>query len=230
MYPVPHLRTGSRRSKWGMQTEPGTPPPTSKQAIWSLVLGVLGIFCLWMLGSIPAIVLGGLAIRKINASHGSLGGRGLAVAGICTGSVGVLTGAVSAIIAVSILLPALNMERQQAEVTLNEARIRDLTTACLAYTMDHGGSFPADLETLVGEDYLENEDTLLWRGGSESEGKPYRYFAVGEITGIQSPDTTPLVATPEPLHGRRVVGFCDTHVESVTEEEYQTRFGERSGP
>lgn len=61
-------------------------------AIWSLTLGILSNTCLWILGSIPAILLGIVAIRKIDASAGAQKGRGLAIAGIVTGGVGFIGG------------------------------------------------------------------------------------------------------------------------------------------
>ncbi len=58
----------------GKKTPPG--------AVWSLVLGILSLFCLWLLGSIPAIILGALSIKKAKANPETVGGEGLALAGI----------------------------------------------------------------------------------------------------------------------------------------------------
>lgn len=85
-------------------------PPDSKakvstQAIWSLVLGILSITCLWILGSIPAIILGILAIKNIDRSGGRLAGRGLAVGGIATGGVGVFFGIVTFGFVAAVTLP-----------------------------------------------------------------------------------------------------------------------------
>ena len=56
---------------------------TSQLAIWSLVLGCVGIFC-WGLATIPAIILGhmGLSATKKNPE---LKGRGMALAGMILG-------------------------------------------------------------------------------------------------------------------------------------------------
>ena len=61
---------------------PTTEAKTSSLALWSLVLGILSITCLWLLGSIPAIILGILAIKKIDGSGGTLKGRGMGIAGM----------------------------------------------------------------------------------------------------------------------------------------------------
>ena len=58
---------------------------TSGEAIASLVTGIFWIFGLL---SIAAIVLGMRALRTIEASDGAIGGRGLAIAGIAIGVAG----------------------------------------------------------------------------------------------------------------------------------------------
>lgn len=59
---------------------------TNGFAIASLVLGIVW---LWGLGSVLALVFGYLAKSQIDESRGAQGGRGLAVAGIVLGWVGV---------------------------------------------------------------------------------------------------------------------------------------------
>ena len=80
----------------------------SEQAVWSLVLGILSNTCLWILGSIPAIILGVLALKKIDQSEGKLTGRGLAISGIVTGSVGVIVGIVLPLILVGMTTAPVN--------------------------------------------------------------------------------------------------------------------------
>ena len=58
-------------------------------AIASLVLGLLS-FCLSVFTGIPAIILGPLSLRAIKRSGGRVSGKGMAIAGIATGSIGVL--------------------------------------------------------------------------------------------------------------------------------------------
>lgn len=68
----------------------GTPPPygaapvgTNKKAIWSLVLGLLGILCCGFVAGIPAIILARSAKREIAATGQD--GAGLATAGLVLG-------------------------------------------------------------------------------------------------------------------------------------------------
>lgn len=65
---------------------------TESSAIVSLVLGIAGIFVIPLILSIPAIIVGKSAQRKIEASGGTLGGAELAKAGIITGWIGVVLG------------------------------------------------------------------------------------------------------------------------------------------
>ena len=72
---------------------PESPPAAASDlngyAIASLVLGVAGLLGLFLVGPVLALVFGYSARRDIDASGGRQGGRGLAVAGIVLGWVGV---------------------------------------------------------------------------------------------------------------------------------------------
>ncbi len=74
------------------QSSPGSvqqAPPTSNLAIISLVAGVLGFTLFPVAGSIIAVITGYLARKEIQESAGTLGGDGLALAGLILGWVGV---------------------------------------------------------------------------------------------------------------------------------------------
>jgi len=55
------------------------------KAIWALVLGILGLVCCGLVGGIPAIILGNMAKKEIDAGQGT--GRGMAQAGFILGIV-----------------------------------------------------------------------------------------------------------------------------------------------
>jgi uncharacterized membrane protein len=61
---------------------------TNGLAIASMVLGILWV---WWIGSVFALVLGLIALSQIEASQGRQTGRGMAIAGIVLGLVGVAT-------------------------------------------------------------------------------------------------------------------------------------------
>jgi len=64
-------------------------PKTEKLAIWSLVLGILGLMCFTIFTGIPGVICGHKALSKIKRSSGALEGQGLAVAGLITGYLGI---------------------------------------------------------------------------------------------------------------------------------------------
>ena len=56
-------------------------------AIWALVLGLLSPLCCGLLSGIPAIICGAIAIGRVN--RGEAAGKGMAIAGLVLGIVGV---------------------------------------------------------------------------------------------------------------------------------------------
>lgn len=73
-------------------------PKTNGLAIASMVLGILWI---WWIGSILALIFGYTGKSQIDKSHGTQTGRGMAIAGIVLGWVGVAT--IALIILVALL-------------------------------------------------------------------------------------------------------------------------------
>ena len=86
----------------GMTTPPPSPPPaaptkTSGHAIAGLIVG-LGGLCTCGVGGIAGLILSVVALKKIDASGGTLGGRGLAIAGIIASAVCILIGLIIGLI------------------------------------------------------------------------------------------------------------------------------------
>ena len=73
------------------------PKKTSGHAIAGLIVG-LGGLCTCGVGGIVGLVLSIVALKKIDASGGTLGGRGLAIAGIIASAVCILLGLVIGLI------------------------------------------------------------------------------------------------------------------------------------
>ena len=74
-------------------TAPAPAPKTSGHAIAGLLVG-LGGLCTCGVGGIAGLILSLVALKKIDASRGRLGGRGLAIAGIIASAVCILVGLV----------------------------------------------------------------------------------------------------------------------------------------
>ena len=67
-------------------------PKTNQKAIWSLVLGILGLVCCGFLAGIPALILGNMAKKEIAASGGAETGAGMAQAGFVLGIIAIVLG------------------------------------------------------------------------------------------------------------------------------------------
>lgn len=64
--------------------------PTSGLAIGSMVCGIVGLMLCYFNGllALPAVICGHLAIKQIDKSMTPIGGRGMAIAGLVTGYIG----------------------------------------------------------------------------------------------------------------------------------------------
>ncbi|BCU77689.1 GYF domain-containing protein [Luteolibacter sp. LG18] len=65
--------------------------PTSGLAIASMVCGIVGFCMCWLavLGGIPAVICGHMALSRINESEVPMGGRGMAIAGLILGYIAI---------------------------------------------------------------------------------------------------------------------------------------------
>ena len=71
------------------------PPPTPGKATTALVMGIAGLLCCPLVLSIPAWIIGHGAVKEIDASNGTLGGRSTANAGYILGIIGTVLGVLS---------------------------------------------------------------------------------------------------------------------------------------
>jgi len=141
------------------------PPPvpivkTSGLAIASLVLGILSFFCLGFLTGIPALILGIIALSKIGKSTGTLKGQGIAVAGLCTGGIGMLVG--TAMLAAMLLPFVLQKRLVVVKEASTVAEIKTLCQALERYNIDNG-AYPTTaqgLQALVARP----ANCASWRG------------------------------------------------------------------
>ena len=152
--------------------------PTAKGAVGSLVWGILGMFCLWLLGCIPAIIMGHKALGRIRRSQGTLGGEGLAIGGLITGYLGLITGFVmffffGGIIA-AISLPAFSHARERAQEQQCLNNIRMIETVKDMYEVDHGGGDGGAIPDREWRTYVQeqfDEPIVCSKGGEYIIGK-----------------------------------------------------------
>jgi lipopolysaccharide export LptBFGC system permease protein LptF len=78
-------------------------PRTNGLAIASLVLGIAQIFAC-IVGAILALVFGYISRRQIDESGGTQGGRGMAIAGIFLGWIGIGLGIVYIVVIVIVIV------------------------------------------------------------------------------------------------------------------------------
>lgn len=121
------------------------PLETSSKAIASLILGIIPLS---IISSIPAVVLGHLALSEIKKSGGRLGGRGLAVAGLVLGYLGI------ALVPVMLILGAIAIPNLlRARIAANESSavnsIRTLVVAETSYQATYPKlGYAPDLQSL----------------------------------------------------------------------------------
>jgi hypothetical protein len=60
----------------------------NQKALWSMILGIAGLVCCGLFTAIPAIILGHMGKKEIDASGGAQSGRGMAQAGFIMGIIG----------------------------------------------------------------------------------------------------------------------------------------------
>ena len=94
---------------------PSAQPKTCGLAIWSLVLGILSLACLYILAAIPAVICGHVAHSRVKRSGGALTGEGLALAGLVTGYVGIALSLVVLPLLLAIAVPNFVKARQVAQ-------------------------------------------------------------------------------------------------------------------
>jgi hypothetical protein len=229
---------------------PGPPPEprTSGAAIASLVLGILA-FCTFGLAAIPGVILGLVGLRSASLGRGAVKGRGLAIAGIVTSSVGLVLWMVAL---VPFVLFALLVTRHAAytrvqaphaaapAVSTSEMAgqsmigMKVLADAARAFAEEHGGRLPTAEEFPGGlEPYLKQ--------GPRPAAPQGRAFAMNEalagarLADIAKPDRTVLFfetrAGEDEVGGREmlrpldgpddayVVALVDGHVVWVPKEE-----------
>lgn len=111
---------------------------TSTGAIWSLVLGILGLCCLGPLGAIPAIICGHVSLAKINRSAGALAGQGLAIAGFVLGYLGLALSIFVLPLLLAIAIPSFMRARTTAQANGCINNLRMIESAKDQYALEAG--------------------------------------------------------------------------------------------
>lgn len=148
------------------------PPPlpfarkNSGLAVASLVCGILSLICLGLLSGIPAVICGHLARGKIKRDP-SVGGEGLALAGLIMGYFSIF----ATVILAALALPAINgaLERGKMTQTLSNARQIHLAMQQMALDATTTGEKSSGLPVESGIRTVAELKERLVRGGYLSE-------------------------------------------------------------
>ncbi len=129
---------------------------TSGLAVASLIVGILGMFCPFLVLSLIGLILGIVGLNKIRRQ--GMKGRPLAIAGILTSCLGVVMFFVVAILA-ALLYPALASARTKARQTMELNQLKQIGMAIFIYSDDFESRTPPDMAAIV--DYLGGTEVLI---------------------------------------------------------------------
>jgi prepilin-type processing-associated H-X9-DG protein len=209
---------------------PLPPPKTSALAIASLVLGPLGLLTCGI-ASLVGLILGIIALVRINNSQGRIGGQGLALAGTVVSGVFLLLAPIS----LALVLPAFARAKQKASAVQCMNNVRQLNLGLIMYANDNKDVFPSGTKWCdLIMPYEKASTPFVCPLGKAGKRCHYAFNAklVGrELKDVQSPAQTVLIfetdggwnvaggrellpATPR-HNGAHAIGFVDGHSEIV---------------
>ena len=158
-------------------------------SIWSLVLGIFGVSC-GPFFAILAVICGHLALSKIKESSGTLIGRGMAIAGLVLGYVGI---AIALVVIPAIAIPSFMRARATSQKNFCINNLRRIECAKDQYAIEkertNGWAFTDDKEafsTLAGSSssYLKGYPYCLASTSTEAKGTLARAVADYDVNAI----------------------------------------------
>lgn len=167
-----------------------TPPPKSPLAIWSLICGILTYCCMGPLAGIPAIICGHLALGNIKRAQGTVGGGGMAVAGLILGYSGSII--VTVAIVAALVIPAVTAAKEAARRAKASTEVRQIVLAVQQYENDYGRLPDLGGDGTHDVTVAENNSRLfnILRGidaGHTGNPRQAVYFSAAQATGKGKP-------------------------------------------
>ena len=195
----------------------GTPPGQLQQgmAVGALVCGIAG-FVVCPLVGIVGIILGIIAIQRVNAEPHRYGGRGLAIGGICTGGGSLLVGLIMIPLMISILLPSLSRAGELSKRLVCEGQLRGLGTSMRIYANDWSQGFPPDFDVLVSSGEVTTKQFCCPSSGAIPGDVHACYVYIEGQTTLDDPRNVLVYEKPENHAGEGGnVLFLDGSVEFI---------------
>ncbi len=224
---VPDPSAAAARATPAQHPVPPAVPQPARQgmATASLVFGILGVvitICAPVFGLL-GLILGIVALRRTNRDSQQYGGRGLAIAGICTGGISFALSVVVIPLMIAILLPSLARAREVAKRSVCANNLRQVGNALYTYANVNGDVFPPDLDVLV-DNASFSPKTLICPSSDSDE---IAYIYIPGLTTDMDPDA-PLAFEHLDNHadeGGNVL-FGDAHVEWLDAGTYKELLAE----
>jgi hypothetical protein len=171
--------------------EPPPPLPVSSRpkncglAVWSLVLGILGVVfspvLIGLLLAIPAVICGHTAYGRISRSHGTLAGQGLALGGLITGYLSIALIPIIAMLA-AIAIPNFVRARNVAQRNACLYNLRMIDGAKQRWALENKKE---------GTDIPTAEDIKVYLSD-----KPFPVCPAGGVYTVNAVDQAPACSTP----------------------------------
>ena len=195
-----------------------TVAPGKGMAITAMILGIVSIvFCLGPLAGIPAIVLSIIVLAKNKA------GKGMAIAGLTTGGLGLILGAI--ILGIFVIGHSVNtmFEELLIELPPNDndqlvcyENLEYIGTAAAMYSVRNQDVYPPTLQHII--DSGQSED-ILQCPSENTDRVDYFYMQ----PSADAPNNTIIACDYLTNHQGEVrnVLFLDSHIERHDEESFQ---------
>ena len=151
----------------------GDRPAASGLAIASMICGIVGLAgaCVMGLGipvGIVGLVLGIIALVRISRQPARFGGRGMAIAGVCTGALSLI----AVPILLAIMLPSLSRARELSKRIVCSSQLQAIGMAMTQYSLSTGAAC-TDFDQLLDAGYVSPGQ---FRCPSDAQGPCSYYF------------------------------------------------------
>lgn len=206
---------------------------TSRLAVASLVLGILGVL---ILPAVAGLVCGIVAIIQINRSAGALRGKGIAIAGTVVSGVMLAMIPIFAIL-LAIMLPALAQAKGKAQTIMGLNNVKQIALAVHLYADDSKGVLPGATNWCDAlKPYVGSDGVFRRPAEPTAAGRAFSSYGLNaRLAGAKMADVNPSTVLIFELESPRwnatggagemrrpgrgadtvSIGFADGHAESI---------------